>query len=77
MDLLKKIEEIVKEKVPFVNNLELNTKLFSLDINSLEFILLLSEIEKQLNFEIDIENVNDFQTLTIGDIIEMAEEAKW
>ena len=76
MDLLKKIEEIVKEKVPFVNNLELNTKLFSLDINSLEFILLLSEIEKQLNFEIDIENVNDFQTLTIGDIIEMAEEAK-
>lgn len=76
MNLFEKVIDIIKEKFPNENNLERSTKLFSLDINSIEFILLLSEIEEKLDIEIDIENVKDFQTLTLEDIIEIAEEYK-
>lgn len=76
MDLFAKIKKIIGEKVSGEEDININTVLYQLGLNSIEFILLLCNLEEELNIEIDIEDINDFRKLTIEDIIKIAEEKK-
>ena len=76
MAALDKIKEIIRNRIDINQNVDIETKLYSLDINSIQFILLLSEFEEQFDIEIDIENVDDFKNMTIQDIISIIEETK-
>lgn len=76
MNILDQIIEVISEKLDIDQNLDIETELYSLDINSIQFILLLCEFENKFDIEIDIDDVDDFKAITIGDVIKIVEGAK-
>lgn len=78
MNIYKEVVCIINKKVSVSSEqcMCLDTKISSLNINSIDFVLLLSDFENFFDVEISIAEIENYKEITLGEIVQKIKESK-